>query len=96
MPRPLLMMSYVVGLRLPEDVCLAEFEGVGVVVEHGGSGSHDADVDQSLASGHDPLHDREHLLRTRHVDDPELADGIEGCDVVVPHVGGAVGAGLEV
>src|SRR5580658_8642404 len=71
-------------------------EYVVATVEHRRARPHDAKVNQAAIPLHNPLHDGEHLLRAGDIDDLQLGDRIEGRTVVVAHVGGAVGAGLEV
>ena len=53
-------------------------------------------IKQSAIAGHHPLHQREHLLRARDVDDLQMRDRIERQIVVVAHVRRAVGARFEV
>src|SRR5712691_6202352 len=85
-----------IARALPENVALSKLERVIAVVEHGRPGAHHADIHQAAVAIHDPPHDGEHLPRAGDVDNLQVSDGVEDDDVVVAHVGCAVGAGLEI
>ena len=76
-PRPLLTMTAAVVRALAQDVPLAELERVVAAVDHRRRRAHHADVEQPAVALHDPLHQRQHLLRARDVDDLEVRQAVE-------------------
>src|ERR1019366_6528036 len=77
-----------------QEVASPEVEREIVVVEHRGRSAHDPNVNQAPVTFHDPLHDGEQLSRAGDIDDPQVRQTVEDGDIVVAHVGCAVGPGL--
>src|SRR6185437_11102968 len=68
---------------LTENGPFAKFEFIVAFVKNRRTGSHHANVNEPPVTLHDPLHDGEHLSRAGHVDNLQLADGIEDQVVVI-------------